>query len=59
MHPGLDKYQSASQLVEVNVVIKRKNAGHAHVAKEGNGVAEDKDKNKDRVKEKCSSTCSR
>ena len=51
MNPSLDKDETTCQFVEVDVVIKRKDARQAHVTEEGDGVAEDKTENEDRVEQ--------
>ena len=49
--PGLEEYEAAGELVEVDVVVKWKNAGQAHVAEEGDGVAQDQAQDEDRVEQ--------
>ena len=51
MKPGLEEDEPPGELVEVNVVIKRYDAGKAHVTEEGDGVAKNKAENKNRVEE--------
>ena len=52
---GLDEDDPSDHLVDVDVVVQREDRGEAHIAEDGDGVAEDEYQYHDRVEEESAS----
>ena len=55
VEPGLEEDEAPGEFVKVDVIVQGNNAGKAHVAEEGDGVAKNQTENENRVKQQCPS----